>query len=195
MAYDLGTQDNGMTMEETKMNRREFIEAAGMMSAAGLTTATGISSAEGNPSAPLDPAALAPLQQKMGYSDAELKQFLGNPRNLKILERLSVLSQTNVVFEIVESHGCLVGHAPGEQFIFPSAGSLDTNASAPRLCPFLMPPMTRLLAVIQERVWEGLDPAPLFHIGQCDDVGLDCSGLGKVLIEAKIEINETELSG
>jgi hypothetical protein len=48
-----------------------------------------------------------------------------------------------------------------------------------------------MVAIIQERVWEGLVPQPLFFVGQCDDVGLDCNGLGRVIIEARIE---TELA-
>ena len=50
--------------------------------------------------------------------------------------------------------------------------------------------MTRMAAIVQERVWEGLDPTPLFYTGHCDDVGLDCNGLGRVVIEARIEKTE-----
>ena len=127
------------------------------------------------------------IQERMGYSDEELKQFIDNPRNQKVLARLTDLAHTSVVFEIVQSHGCLVGHRKGERFIFPGAGGMDTAASAAKLCPYLMPPMTRLVAIIQERLFEGLAPAPLFNTGQCDDVGLDCTGLGRVIIEARIE--------
>ena len=58
--------------------------------------------------------------------------------------------------------------------------------STKRLCPFLMPPMVRTMWIVQERVWEGLEPSPLFPAGQCDDVGLDCNGWGRVVIEARV---------
>jgi hypothetical protein len=47
--------------------------------------------------------------------------------------------------------------------------------------------MTRLTWLIHERLWEGLDHVPLFQMGQCDDVGSDCGGWGRVLIQARIE--------
>jgi len=63
---------------------------------------------------------------------------------------------------------------------------MDTKNSSPKLCPFLMPPMARIMWVVQERIWEDLDPLPLYPVGQCDDVGLDCNGWGRVVIEARI---------
>jgi len=70
--------------------------------------------------------------------------------------------------------------------VFPNGGSMDTKNSSESLCPFLMPPMARIMWILQERVWEGLDPLPLYAVGQCDDVGLDCNGWGRVVIEARI---------
>ncbi len=174
------------------MNRRDFFEEAALLSAAGLLTSSGIgvetaSASNQEKQTALTPEQLQNLQQKMGYSDAEMRRFLENPRNRKLLKRLGDFSRIAVVFEIVKAKGCLVGHQPGETFVFPGAASLDTAGSAPRLCPYLMPPMTRLTAIIQERIWEGLDPKPLFYTGQCDDVGLDCNGLGRAIIEARIE--------
>ena len=40
------------------------------------------------------------------------------------MEQLQELAKSKVVFDIVKSHGCLVGHSAGEQFIFPSGGGL-----------------------------------------------------------------------
>jgi hypothetical protein len=135
----------------------------------------------------LDPVALKRMQEVMGYSDEQLKNFLQIPRNLKILSRMENLLQLNIVFEVVKAQGCAIGHKAGEQFIVARGGALDMKNSSPFLCPFLMPPITRLTWVIQERVWEGLDPMPLFSMGQCDDVGADCGGWGRVIIEARIE--------
>jgi hypothetical protein len=99
------------------------------------------------------------------------------------------------VFEIVKVHGCIVGHKVGEKFYFPYAGILDTKKSTPKLRPFLMPPMTRLVWIIQERIWEGLDPMPLFYSGHCDDVGYDCNGFGRVVIETRIETLKAKATG
>jgi len=55
-----------------------------------------------------------------------------------------------------------------------------------KVCPYIMPSMARLMAVIQERMYEGLDPQPFFYRAHCEDVGLKCGGWGQVLIEVKI---------
>ncbi len=173
------------------MNRRVFMKTAGVLSAAGAISATKVASAATDTAQsappPADPAALKQLQDLMGYSDDQLKAFLQNPRNQKILSRQGDIAQVNIVFEIVKAEGCIVGHQVGEKFIVARGGALDTKSSAAKLCPFLMPPITRLTWIIQERVWEGLDPLPLFHIGHCDDVGNDCGGWGRVVLEARIE--------
>ncbi len=131
----------------------------------------------------------------MEYSDEQFQHFLQNPRNLKMLSRLETCTRTSIVLKIVKAHGCMAGHKVGEKFIFPTSGAMDTRNSAEKLCPFLMPPMTRLVWIVQERIWEGLEPMPLFHVGQCDDVGYNCGGLGRVIIEARIEKREATSAG
>jgi len=126
------------------------------------------------------------LQNTMNYTDDEMQVFKQQPRTGQIVSRLEALIKVPVVFEVVESHGCIAGHQKGDAYLFPNGGAMDTKNSSPLLCPFLMPPMSRIMWILQERVWEGLSPLPLFATGQCDDVGLHCNGWGKVIIEAKI---------
>lgn len=132
------------------------------------------------------------FQNTMNYTDDEMKIFKEQPRTSQIISRLEALTKVPVVFEVVESHGCIVGHKEGDSYLFPNGGAMDTKNSSPILCPFLMPPMSRIMWILQERVWEGLSPLPLFATGQCDDVGLKCNGWGKVIVEAKI-MDLTEL--
>jgi hypothetical protein len=174
------------------MNRRAFMKTAGVLSAAGAISATNVANATAGKTKSVqspapDPAALKQLQNVMGYSDQQFQTWLQDPRNQKILSRLGDAAQLNIVFEVVKAEGCIVDHKVGEKFIFPRCGALDMKNSASKLCPFLMPPMARMNWVIQERVWEGLDPNPLFYMGQCDDVGSDCGGWGRVVIVARIE--------
>jgi hypothetical protein len=49
-----------------------------------------------------------------------------------------------------------------------------------------MPVMTRMMWLVMERIYEGVDPRPTFYFGDCDDVGLECGGLGKVRLETKV---------
>ena len=129
---------------------------------------------------------LAGVQLLTGFTDKEMVQFTAQPRTGKILGRLEAISRITVRFEVKEAEGCVVGHKPGDAYVFPRGGAMDLKASTSFLCPFMMPPMTRIMWLIQERVWEGLDPLPLYAVGHCDDVGLACGGWGRVVIEAGI---------
>lgn len=126
------------------------------------------------------------IMQLTGYSGQEMAKFMKQPRTRKILRKLEVIGQTAVIFEVKHPKGCVVGHKEGDHYLFPNGNVMDLKNSTERLCPFLMPPMTRIMWVLQERVWEGLEPLPLFATGQCDDVGLNCDGWGRVVISARI---------
>ncbi len=126
------------------------------------------------------------MQQRLGYSDAELETFRNTPRNRKIMEKAGDLVNKTVIFEVIESHGCNIEHKVGDQFLFSAEGYMLAHKCPKKICPYILPPMTRLMWVIQERIYEGLDPRPYFYRAHCEDVGIECGGWGKVLIEAKI---------
>ncbi len=132
------------------------------------------------------------IQQLTGFDNREMAVFMAQPRTGKILSRMEAASRVSVLFEVSESKGCVAGHKPGDTYLFPKGGALDLAESTGHLCPFLMPPMTRIMWLVQERVWEGLDPLPLYAVGHCDDVGLDCDGWGRVVIKARILNAETQ---
>lgn len=126
------------------------------------------------------------MQQRLGYSDAELNTFRSMPRNRKIMEKAGDLANKTVIFEVMESHGCNIEHKAGDQFIFSAEGYMLAHKCPKKICPYILPAMSRLMWVIQERIYEGLDPRPYFYRAHCEDVGIECGGWGKVLIEAKI---------
>jgi uncharacterized repeat protein (TIGR04076 family) len=126
------------------------------------------------------------MQQRLGYSDEELEQFKGSPRNHKILRKAGDMGNKTVVFEVVESHGCNIQHHVGEKFFFSAEGYMLAHKGPKKICPYIMPAMSRLMWIIQERIYEGLDPHPYFYRAHCEDVGLDCGGWGRVVIEPKI---------
>jgi uncharacterized repeat protein (TIGR04076 family) len=126
------------------------------------------------------------MQQRLQYTDEEIEKFKGNPRNRKVMARSAALLNKTVVFEVVESHGCNIEHRVGDRFLFAAEGYMLAHKGPKKVCPYILPAMARLMWVIQERIYEGLDPHPMFHRGQCEDVGLDCGGWGRVVIEAKV---------
>jgi uncharacterized repeat protein (TIGR04076 family) len=126
------------------------------------------------------------MQQRLGYNDEELEIFRNNPRNIKIMQRSGDLLSKTVVFEVIESHGCNIEHKTGDRFFFSAEGYMLAHKGPKKVCPFIVPAMARLLYVIQERIYEGLDPLPYFNRAHCEDTGLRCGGWGQILIETKI---------
>jgi hypothetical protein len=128
------------------------------------------------------------VQERLEYTDAQLETFKKRAFSRKILspETIEKLLRTNVVFEVVESRSCNIGHKVGDQFPFNAEGYLLAHRCPEKICPFIMPVMTRMMWLVMERIYEGVDPRPTFYFGDCDDVGVECGGLGKVRLETKI---------
>jgi uncharacterized repeat protein (TIGR04076 family) len=137
---------------------------------------------------PIDEGVFRAVQERVGYTDAQLETFKKRPFARKILrpETIEEIVRTNVIFEVVASHGCNIGHEVGDQFLFNAEGYMLAHQCPEKICPFLMPVMTRMMWLVQERIYEGLDPRPTFYFGDCDDVGIECGGMGKVRLETKI---------
>ena len=126
------------------------------------------------------------FQTHLGYNDVEMEIFRNDPRWVKILERSEDFLKKTVIFEVYESHGCNIEHKVGDRFYFSPEGYMLAHKGPKKVCPYILPAMSRMMWVIQERMYEGLDPRPYFYRGHCDDVGLKCGGWGSVVIEAKI---------
>ncbi|RJP81907.1 MAG: hypothetical protein C4522_04065 [Desulfobacteraceae bacterium] len=126
------------------------------------------------------------MQKRLGYTDQELLTFRNNPRNHRLIGKAGDLVGKTVIFEVVESRGCNIEHHVGEQFFFSAEGYMLAHKGPKKVCPYIMPAMARLMWVIQERIYEGLDPRPYFYKAHCDDVGIECGGWGNIVIEAKI---------
>jgi uncharacterized repeat protein (TIGR04076 family) len=126
------------------------------------------------------------FQSHLGYSDEEIEIFKNDPRWLKIMEKSDDLLKKTIVFEVYESRACNVDHKVGDRFFFSPEGYMLAHKGPKKVCPYLMPAMAKMMFVIQERMYEGLDARPLFYKGHCDDFGLKCGGWGQVVIETKI---------
>jgi len=136
----------------------------------------------------VDDAVFKAVQERLGYTDEELEIFKTRSFSHKILRTRTIqdLLRTNVIFEVVESHACNIGHKVGDKFFFNAEGYMLAHKCPEKICPFIMPVMTRMMWLVQERLYEGVDPRPTFYFGDCDDVGLKCGGMGKVRLETKI---------
>ena len=128
------------------------------------------------------------LKKRLGYKDEEMDKFQDNPRNLEIVSRIPELRKKKLVLEVVESHGCNSQHALGDRFVFDAFGNLETRQCADQVCLFLIGNALPLIYAGMELLLAGADPNRMGFIRTgCVDVGLECGGWGKVVVELKAE--------
>ena len=140
----------------------------------------------------VDEAIFLAVKDRVGYTDEQFEIFKKHAFPHKILQNKAIedVLRTNVVFEVVESRNCNIQHKVGDKFYFNAEGYMITHKCPDKICPFIMPVMTRMMWLVMERCYEGLDPRPTFYFGDCDDVGVECGGMGKIRIETKIVYDE-----
>lgn len=126
---------------------------------------------------------------RVGYTDKEMEQFpAGDPRRRLIESLAQVAARYSIVAEVVKSCNCNSGYRVGDRFILDVAGNFLPELCPKRLCVYLLSQLTVPVALINERLSEGLDPNG-FHFMQqvrCPDAGVDCAGYGEVRLEIKV---------
>lgn len=117
-----------------------------------------------------------------------MKKFRENPRNEAVLQKAPVLMGKTIVAEVVESKGCNSRHKVGDKFYFDGAGNLLTKLCPGRICIYILQPMAGIISAINELVWAGIDPNEIkFKRAGCFDVGVDCGGWGRVVVEVSVQ--------
>jgi uncharacterized repeat protein (TIGR04076 family) len=128
------------------------------------------------------------VQRRLGYTDREMATFRDNPRNADILSKSSTLMNTAIVAEVVESHGCNSRHRVGDKFHFDGAGNLITGQCPSKVCVYALSAVATLVFAANELIYAGVDPNEMrFNRVGCIDVGLQCGGWGRVVMEIKAE--------
>lgn len=128
------------------------------------------------------------MQKLLGYSDAEMEQFKADPRNAAVLAKAPELMSKTFVVEVMHSHGCASNHQVGDKFFFDGSGNLLTKLCPSRICMYALSAMSPLIYAATELIYAGADPNGMrFKRAGCVDVGLECGGWGKVVLELSVE--------
>jgi uncharacterized repeat protein (TIGR04076 family) len=128
------------------------------------------------------------LKKKLGYTDEEMELFKNRDRNREIVARSPGLLKKRLILEVVESHGCNSQHAKGDRFVFDAFGNLDTRQCPDQVCLFLLAGAQNLVYAGMELLLAGADPNKMgFNRTGCVDVGLECGGWGRVVVEIQAE--------
>jgi len=133
------------------------------------------------------------MQRRLGYNDQEAEQFKANPRNAAVLAKVGELSKKVIILEVVEAHGCNSGYSVGDKFIFDGAGNLLTKLCPERVCGYSLNAALMMVFSANEMIFAGMDPNEMrFKRASCFDVGIECGGWGRIVLELRVEDRETE---
>jgi uncharacterized repeat protein (TIGR04076 family) len=131
---------------------------------------------------------------RVGFSPSDLDQITeGDPRGRHI-ERISeVAARYSIVAEVIKSRHCNSGHNVGDRFVLDVDGNFVNKLCPKRMCVYAISQLMVPVAVINERLSEGLDPNKFhfMHQVKCPDVGIDCSGYGEIMMEVKVVPRDT----
>lgn len=126
---------------------------------------------------------------RVGYTESDLECFEENDPRARHIKRLSEAATLySIQAEVVKSDHCNSGHKLGERFILDVDGSFITKLCPKRMCVYLVSQLTIPVAVINERLSEGLNPDEFhfMHYVRCPDVGVECAGYGQVMMKVSV---------
>ncbi|MCB2187177.1 MAG: hypothetical protein KQJ78_12210 [Deltaproteobacteria bacterium] len=135
--------------------------------------------------------ALEEYGRRVGFGPAELSLFpSGDPR----VRHIKQLSQTGpnwtIVAEVISARHCHAGFQPGDRIILDADGNLLAKHCPPRLCIYAMAQLVLPVALINERLSEGLEPNGFhfMHEVACPDLGPGCRGYGQMRMRVRAEL-------
>jgi len=128
------------------------------------------------------------IKKHLKYNDEELKTFRKNIRNEDILSKNPEIKDKTIILEVVESHGCNSRHLVGDKFYFDSVGNLLTDLCPKKVCGYSLNAAMMMVFTANEMLYAGVDPNQIrFKRAGCFDVGLECGGWGRIVLELKVE--------
>ncbi|MDD2902181.1 MAG: hypothetical protein PHU44_07070 [Syntrophales bacterium] len=127
--------------------------------------------------------------ERVGYTEADMEQIPeGDPRLRQISKLARAAARYSIQGEVVAARHCNSGYRKGDKFILDVDGNFVTKHCPPRLCVYLVAQMQIPVALINERLSEGLDPNQFhfMHYVRCPDTGLECAGYGEVMLRLSV---------
>ncbi len=127
-------------------------------------------------------------KKRLGYNDEQMKLFRENPRNEDVLSKAPILMSKRIIVEVVDSQGCNSQHMRGDKFYFDGVGNLLTGLCQKKICIYALHAVTPQIFCANELIYAGVDPNDMrFKRAACFDVGVECGGFGRVVMEVRVE--------
>lgn len=132
---------------------------------------------------------------RVGYDKEDLVYFQEGGHRIRHVRRLAEAApRYSIQAEVVESRHCNSGHIQGQMFLLDMDGNFITKHCPKKMCVYLIAQLMVPVALINERLSEGLDPND-FHFMrqvQCPDAGVECMGYGQVRLAIEVVPRDTD---
>ena len=107
--------------------------------------------------------------EHVGYDYEELEKFKNNDHCLRQVTEVSkVAARYSIVAEVIKSRHCHSNYKVGDRFILGIDGNFITRLCPNRLCVYLISQLAIPVALINERLSEGLPPNQFHFMLQLD---------------------------
>jgi uncharacterized repeat protein (TIGR04076 family) len=127
--------------------------------------------------------------KRVGYTDSEVEKFYEGGHRIRQVSRLSrAAAKYSIQAKVVNTKNCNSGHTVGQTFILDVDGNFISKLCPNKMCVYLVSQLTVPVALINERLSEGLEPND-FHFMRyvrCPDTGVDCYGYGEVMLKVQV---------
>ena len=131
------------------------------------------------------------IGKRFGYNQNELDLFKNSERNKELISRAKEFDKKLFVLEVVQSKGCNSNHKVGDKFYFDYAGNILTSLCPPKICGYSLNSAMMMIFTANEMLFAGIDPNQIrFKRASCFDVGIECGGWGRIVLELKVEDKE-----
>jgi hypothetical protein len=127
--------------------------------------------------------------ERVGYGASDLQNFSEDDPRLRLMERLAEdAAKYSIQAKVVASRHCNSGYKIGDKFVMDVDGNFISKLCPNRLCVHLISQLVVPVALINERLSEGLEPNGFTFMRQvrCSDVGIECSGYGGVMLKVSV---------
>ncbi len=128
------------------------------------------------------------IKRRLGYDNNELALFKSNPRNREVVLKAPDVMGQHIVAYVTTSKGCNSLHKVGDRIVFDGFGNLVTESSPKRICLYALNAITPLVFAAGELYYANVDPNTMrFNRAACFDGGLECGGVGRIVMEVRME--------
>ena len=126
---------------------------------------------------------------RVGYTEADLEKFQESGPRVRLMEKIAAASaRYSIEALVVQARHCNSGYKPGDKFILDIDGNFISKFCPKRLCVYAVSQLAVPVALINERLSEGLEASEFHFMRQvrCLDVGVECGGYGGIMMKVSV---------